>query len=210
MNKSFFLLSKWTKPFRNSPFDGECPDFLVALFSPQYAVNVGCVLRNCGILGGASVILTGSNYSERFCKDSLRIAMMSKNQLFVNLSIFEDTLELINILKKKKYRICALENIETSDNICNIKNLNKVLLIVGKEDTGIPQEILEKCDFLIKIPTLPNQPSLNLSHAATVFAWERFRRVYYPQGGEQTNPQGGEETKPQGADQTTPELIEEK
>lgn len=45
-------------------------------------------------------------------------------------------------------------------------------LILGNERTGLPNELVEKCNVLINIPANPAYSSLNLSQAAQVLAYE--------------------------------------
>jgi TrmH family RNA methyltransferase len=47
-----------------------------------------------------------------------------------------------------------------------------VAIVFGREDFGLPNEIIDKADEAICIPTNPNHPSLNLGHAALLIAYE--------------------------------------
>lgn len=50
----------------------------------------------------------------------------------------------------------------------------KIALIFGREDIGLYQDELAKCDVLIHIPTSEVHPILNLSHAVTLVLYEMF------------------------------------
>jgi len=50
----------------------------------------------------------------------------------------------------------------------------KIALVFGREDTGLLQEEVNKCDVLVNIPTSETNPILNLSHAATIAMYEMF------------------------------------
>ncbi|OPY34814.1 MAG: putative RNA methyltransferase [Methanomassiliicoccales archaeon PtaU1.Bin124] len=50
----------------------------------------------------------------------------------------------------------------------------KVALVFGREDIGLTQEQLLRCDVLINIPAHDDYPVLNLSHALTVVLYEIF------------------------------------
>jgi TrmH family RNA methyltransferase len=50
----------------------------------------------------------------------------------------------------------------------------KIALVFGREDTGLFQEELNKCDLLINVPSCETYPVLNLSHAATLVMYELF------------------------------------
>jgi TrmH family RNA methyltransferase len=51
----------------------------------------------------------------------------------------------------------------------------KVAVVFGREDIGLYQEELNKCDLLITIPASDKYPVLNLSHAATLVMYELFQ-----------------------------------
>lgn len=47
-----------------------------------------------------------------------------------------------------------------------------VALLFGREDHGLTNEIIERCDIVITIPTADEYPVMNLSHAVTVVLYE--------------------------------------
>ena len=47
-------------------------------------------------------------------------------------------------------------------------------LVFGREDIGLTQEQLTRCDILVNIPSNEEYPILNLSHAATIVMYEIF------------------------------------
>jgi tRNA/rRNA methyltransferase len=51
---------------------------------------------------------------------------------------------------------------------------DEVALVFGREDIGLTQEQLGRCDILVNIPTNEEYPILNLSHAATIVMYEIF------------------------------------
>ena len=51
---------------------------------------------------------------------------------------------------------------------------DKVAVVLGREDTGLLQEELARCDLLIHIPADKEYPTLNLSHAAAIIFYELF------------------------------------
>jgi TrmH family RNA methyltransferase len=46
------------------------------------------------------------------------------------------------------------------------------VLLFGREDNGLSNELLEKCDAVITIPTGTNYSSLNLSHSVAIILYE--------------------------------------
>ncbi|MEM2715725.1 MAG: RNA methyltransferase, partial [Candidatus Thermoplasmatota archaeon] len=54
----------------------------------------------------------------------------------------------------------------------------KVGIAFGREDYGLLNEELKKCDLIVKIPTTKEYPSLNLSHAVSILLYEIFMNKY--------------------------------
>ena len=52
-----------------------------------------------------------------------------------------------------------------------------IALVFGREDKGLPNEILDRCHEAVCIPTSPDHPSLNLGHAAVIVLYEVRRAV---------------------------------
>jgi tRNA G18 (ribose-2'-O)-methylase SpoU len=52
-----------------------------------------------------------------------------------------------------------------------------VLFVLGGERHGIPREVLDQCDDVIRIPMLGFIPSYNLQAAMAAVASERLRQI---------------------------------
>jgi RNA methyltransferase, TrmH family len=50
-----------------------------------------------------------------------------------------------------------------------LKNRKGVVLVLGNEETGLPQEVKDQCFCLLRIPGTGNIDSLNVSQAAALF-----------------------------------------
>lgn len=51
----------------------------------------------------------------------------------------------------------------------------KTGILLGREGTGLTNDELDRCDFVVRIPTTDAYPVMNLSHAAAVLFYELFR-----------------------------------
>ena len=60
----------------------------------------------------------------------------------------------------------------------------EVALVLGRERSGLSNEELARCHYLVQIPTSPDFSSLNVAAAAQVFAYE-IRRAWREGAGEQ-------------------------
>jgi len=72
--------------------------------------------------------------------------------------------------KKHLRNAVLLENL-----LEKIYELNgKIGIVFGREDYGLYNEEIAKCDIMLKIPTSQNYPSMNLSHSVAVVLYTLF------------------------------------
>ncbi len=50
-----------------------------------------------------------------------------------------------------------------------------VALVFGRESTGLRNEEIEKCDFIVSIPSSRTYPTLSVSHSAAILFYELFQ-----------------------------------
>jgi TrmH family RNA methyltransferase len=66
---------------------------------------------------------------------------------------------------------------EAAKKIVKAAAKNKIAILFGREQNGLYNQEIEECGFLIKIPANPAFPSLNLSQAVMLVAYELSRRT---------------------------------
>lgn len=54
---------------------------------------------------------------------------------------------------------------------------NNIALLFGREDDGLSNEELEKCDTLVTIPTSNEYPIMNITHAASIIFYEIYKNT---------------------------------
>lgn len=59
----------------------------------------------------------------------------------------------------------------------SLSEKNKVGILFGPEDRGLSNEELAMCSYTLTLPANPDYPSLNLSHAVGIVAWELFKNI---------------------------------
>jgi tRNA/rRNA methyltransferase len=64
---------------------------------------------------------------------------------------------------------------ELASEVATLGGDARVALVFGTESTGLTQEEMALCGRTVRIPSHPAQPSLNLSHAVAIAAYELFR-----------------------------------
>ncbi len=80
--------------------------------------------------------------------------------------------------RKGKKRGIIMAADEGASKIFSVAAGNKVAILFGREARGLYNEEVEECGFMINIPSSRLQPSLNLSHAVLIVAYELFRAEY--------------------------------
>jgi tRNA (cytidine32/uridine32-2'-O)-methyltransferase len=71
---------------------------------------------------------------------------------------------------------------ETAERLLPLLPSNRVAILFGREVNGLDRKELALCSEILSIPSAPDFPSLNLSHAVMVAAYELFvaAQVHYP------------------------------
>lgn len=70
-----------------------------------------------------------------------------------------------------------------ANRLIDIARDNKVALLFGREDRGLYNEEIGECGLILTIPSNKEQPSLNLSHAVMVVAYELSRPAHDAESG---------------------------
>jgi TrmH family RNA methyltransferase len=83
---------------------------------------------------------------------------------------------------KKRGVILSVD--DGAEKIYDIAAANRVAILFGREARGLFNEEVEECGFLLTIPSSKSQPSLNLSQAVLLVAYELSKAEY--RGGSQT------------------------
>jgi tRNA G18 (ribose-2'-O)-methylase SpoU len=91
---------------------------------------------------------------------------------------FENTLEAIEELKRNKFSLFAIEQVENSEMLNNfvIDRGASYALIFGHEVRGVAQEVVDACNGTIEIPQLGTKHSFNISVSAGIVLWEFFKQ----------------------------------
>jgi tRNA G18 (ribose-2'-O)-methylase SpoU len=91
---------------------------------------------------------------------------------------FKSTIDAVGELKQKGYKVFAVEQVEKSISLENLKITKgeKVALIFGNEVYGVEQEVINVCDGSIEIPQLGTKHSLNISVSIGIVVWEVVKR----------------------------------
>lgn len=133
--------------------------------------NVGAIFRTADAAGIDKIYLTGYTPTplDRFGRKRGDLAKSALGaEEFVKWEQKKSILPLLAKLKKEKYLIIGIEQDKKSVDYKKVKLHNKNAFIVGAEVTGIPKNVLKKCDAIAEIPMRGKKESLNVSVATGI------------------------------------------
>lgn len=133
--------------------------------------NVGGLFRLADALGVRHLYLTGSSVTPHNSK--VRRTARAAQQ-YVPWSYVQDAIELVRELKTRGRCIVALEI--TSESV-NVRSLSippgaEVVLIIGSENQGISQSLLDESSRCVHIPMMGHNSSMNLVVASAIAVFE--------------------------------------
>lgn len=149
---------------------------IVILHNIRSTYNVGAILRTCDCLGIDEVVFSGYTpfidkglpyEREKLKKQIHKTALGAEETLKWHRA--EDIFAEIEAQKVKGSKIVALEQGESSLNLANNQEFTEdMALVLGEEVHGVPNDILEKCDYLLEIPMCGTKESFNVSVATGI------------------------------------------
>ncbi|NMD38051.1 MAG: RNA methyltransferase [Christensenellaceae bacterium] len=143
-------------------------NFVLAMNGVQDPGNVGTIIRTADAAGFTDVLIDAQS-ADIFNPKTVRASMGS---IFnINCHKTDNMLETLNGLKQKKYAVIG--STLNGDNFYNRqKNLNKIVLIIGNEGSGINEDVLNACTHNYKLPMQGKAESLNAAIAAAIMMYD--------------------------------------
>ena len=135
------------------------------------ALNVGAIFRTADAVGINKIYLVGHTPTpiDKFNRERKDIAKSALGaEKTISWEYKKNLPTLICKLKQEKFKIIAIEQAKNSIDYKKVKIENKNVFIVGTEVSGLPKNILKKCDIIAEIPMRGKKESLNVSVACGV------------------------------------------
>ena len=91
----------------------------------------------------------------------------------------DSTSDVLQILKKEKVKIIAIEQAENAVFLNDFKTSSnqKYALIFGNEVKGVSQEVVSASDVIVEIPQYGTKHSLNISVSVGVVVWDFWAKL---------------------------------
>ena len=153
--------------------------FRIVLVEPLFSGNVGSVARVMKNFGFSELILLNPHVLDKYARYMAVHAYHIIENAGIEFSI-EDAVKGSNIIvgmtgmpgktENKHMRMPSITPCELKEKLAGTSGI--VSLLFGREDHGLNNEELERCDIIVNIPTSEEYPSMNLSHAVAVVLYE--------------------------------------
>lgn len=153
-------------------------DLVVVLYEPQDDINIGSVVRATQNFGLSDLRLVRPRVADR---ERIRISAPNAEEAVDRLQIFDDldtaladTVRVFGATARGRSAAQVVGNpMQAAREAAAISG--RVALLFGREDHGLPNEALDRCDLQITIPTSPGYRSMNLAQAVLLMVWEMYR-----------------------------------
>lgn len=143
----------------------------IILIEPQISGNVGAIARSMKNLGFENLVLVNPCKIDQEAKNRAKRGQDVLNNAKILNSFEELDYDLLigtSAITGKDYNLARSPILPYELEVPK----GRVGLVFGREDTGLRNEELLKLDFTVRIPTNPEYPTMNLSHAATILMYE--------------------------------------
>ena len=90
---------------------------------------------------------------------------------------FKDTMDAVRSLQAEGYYVYSVEQVERSTMLSKLglESDKKYAIVMGNEEKGVKQEVVNLSDGCIEIPQFGTKHSLNVSVTAGIVIWEFAR-----------------------------------
>ncbi len=164
----------------------------IILAEPENDGNIGAIARAMKNFGMKNLVLINpkcDHLSEdaikrsKHAKDVLRKAKVCKFEALDDFDVLVGTTAIIG----SDYNITRLP-ITPKELAQNINPKADVGILIGREGDGLNEKELNRCDFIVSIPSSKEYPTLNISHACAIIFYELFQKSDSGKNNEKINP----------------------
>jgi len=147
----------------------ELDDNIIMLDEISSTQNIGAIARSAAAIGIDSYLVP-SYGPHPYSRRALRVSM--GHVALLKTHIYSDIKETLHRLKENGYRIYAAEVTEDSTALYSVKVVDKWVLLMGHEGSGLSEEILALCDEVVTIEMMPGIKSFNVGIAASIMMYQ--------------------------------------
>ena len=163
------------------------PRARVVLVRPETGANIGAVarvVRNTG-LSGIDLVAPGDWRTVECWRTAWGAHdVLEEARVFPDLAAaLAEATYVAALSGRRDAGVACLDVREMAAAAASLGDEDRLALVFGPETSGLTLDELALCGRRVRIPSHPDQPSLNLSHAVMVVAYEVFRAQRRPVAG---------------------------
>ena len=158
------------------------PSIRVVLVEPYYEINVGYVARVMKNFGFTELYLVKPR--AQINEVARRYAMKGRDVLekAVILDSIDSAIKDVELVVGTTGKISDTsllrQTLSVRDFAERARSINgTVAILFGREPSGLTNEEIKLCDYMVTIPANPEYPILNLSHAVAIVLYEIFMAI---------------------------------
>jgi tRNA G18 (ribose-2'-O)-methylase SpoU len=139
--------------------------------------NIGSVFRTADAFRIKKIFLCGITAKPPH-RDIQKTALGATDS--VDWEYAENTLDVVNQLKKQGVKILSIEQAEDSTMLQNFQfnSSENYAMVFGHEVKGVQQEVVNISDEVIEIPQFGTKHSVNISVSAGICCWKYYENAY--------------------------------
>lgn len=156
--------------------DAEKTPIIIVLDNIRSLNNIGSVFRTADAFLIEKIYLCGITAQPPH-KDIHKTALGATDS--VAWEYVENTMDVLNALKKEKVKTVAIEQAENAVFLNDFETVEKekYALIFGNEVKGVSQGVVSSSDIVIEIPQYGTKHSLNISVSVGVVVWDFWSKM---------------------------------
>ena len=136
--------------------------FGIGIFNGKNTQNIGTLWRSAAIFGADFIFVIGHRYQKQ-CSDTM------KTPRHIPLYTYKDADDFFDHVPYD-CPVVAVELDENSVMLDHYFHRERCIYLLGAEDIGLPQKVLERCKEIIQIP---GDYCLNVSVAGSIVMYDR-------------------------------------
>lgn len=137
--------------------------------------NVGAIIRSCDQFGADLLIIPEKRSASDVASNDIIARSSAGASSWVPVSIVTNLVRTAQLLKENGFWVYGADAGGTT--LSKIQFAPRTCIIMGSEGSGIARLLTEQCDSIVSIPTCGKIDSLNVSVAAGVLLYERYRQL---------------------------------
>jgi tRNA (cytidine32/uridine32-2'-O)-methyltransferase len=150
----------------------------IVLVEPQVPGNAGAASRAMKNGGLSRLVLVNPWFHDhpqaRYMAHGSEDVLTSAAEYPTLTKAIADSVLVVGTTQRRRHNTPFLTPREAAPLILDAARTGLVSILFGREDDGLSNDEVKRCQMLVNIPSAPEQPSLNLSQAVMVMSYELY------------------------------------